>query len=126
MKKYKHTNTNQKNVGIIIIVSIIVLLIIMDATSNNRNYSPMLAKQPTTVEPGTDLLETNSSTSSISDFLIEKTKELIPNSLGTTTLQESIVKKKIEPKELKGQEALDFIKTLPIETQIEILKGNKK
>jgi hypothetical protein len=51
------------------------------------------------------------------------TEDLFKNSsTGTPKLSQ----KKATPKVLKGQEALDFIKTLPLETQKQIMEGQKK
>ena len=132
MRRGKSSSKNSGSIGAIIIVSMIVLLIMVAQTSKPKTKTEPI---PLPVDLTLATSSGFSSSTTAADFLTRQAeKKEATTTAGTSTaitmsavdfakLQKS--KNPTAEKTYSGQEAVDFIKTLPLETQKQILGAGK-
>lgn len=127
-KVRKIQQQESKNIGRNIFIAILFLLIIIGVTkkTNKKSQQPLSTNSATSTAVATS---TTTRGSSLGDFLTKQTEKLANQQAvalvasGTTNVINTL-KKSAPQKTYTGQEAVDFIKTLPIETQKQIVEGS--
>lgn len=133
MKHRKSSSKNSGSIGAIIIVSMIALLVVVAQTSKPKTKTEPI---PLPVDLTLATSSGFSSSTTAADFLTRQAEKKEATTTGSSTTEitmsaadfAKLQKKSKTPTDEKtysGQEAVDFIKTLPLETQKQILGAGK-
>lgn len=146
MKNRKVLKTNKDNTGIIIVTGsiflVIFLVLIGQNTKIEKSVTPAISRNTviatSTATSTSEVIATTTASTTIAmtpdsklgDYLLQQTQKLatqqaIARIASSTADVTQAIKKPAPQKTYTGQDAINYIKTLPLETQKQILESTK-